>query len=79
MKNYTTFAETEALLKTAIGLPGRSVKDIAEAENIKAKQNNRNDGQAAAAFRHFCLCKYSIGKRLVLRCRFVAVYVSKQA
>lgn len=35
MKNYTTFAEIEALLKTAIGLPGRSVKDIAEATNIK--------------------------------------------
>ena len=30
----TTFAETETLLQTAIGLPGRSVKDIAAA-NIK--------------------------------------------
>ena len=35
MKNYTTFAETEALLQTAIGLPGSSVKDIAAATSIK--------------------------------------------
>ena len=34
MKNYNTFAETEALLQTAIGLPGRSVKDIAAATGI---------------------------------------------
>ena len=35
MKQYTTFAETEALLLTAINLRGRSVKDIAAATNIK--------------------------------------------
>ena len=34
MKNYKTFAEMEALLLTAIGLPGRSVKDIAAATGI---------------------------------------------
>lgn len=34
MKNYTTFAETEALLLTAIGLPGRSNKDITAATAI---------------------------------------------
>ena len=36
MKQYTTFAETEALLRTAINLRGRSVKDIAAATNIKS-------------------------------------------
>ena len=35
MENYKTFAETEALLKTTIGLSGRSIKDIAAATNIK--------------------------------------------
>ena len=35
MKQYTTFAETEALLLTAINLRGRSVKDIATATSIK--------------------------------------------
>ena len=35
MKQYTTFAETEALLRTAINLRGRSVKDIAAATGIK--------------------------------------------
>ena len=35
MKNYNTFAETEALLQTAIGLPGRSIKEIAAATGIK--------------------------------------------
>ena len=35
MENYKTFAETEALLKTAIGLPGSSIKDIAAATGIK--------------------------------------------
>lgn len=34
MKNYTTFAETEALLQTAIELPGRSIKEIASATGI---------------------------------------------
>ncbi len=34
MKTYNTFAETEALLQTAIGLPGRSVKDIAAATGL---------------------------------------------
>ena len=34
MKNYTTFAETEALLKTAFGLPGNAIKDIAAATGI---------------------------------------------
>ena len=35
MKQYTTFAEIEALLRTAINLRGRSVKDIAAATGIK--------------------------------------------
>lgn len=35
MKNYNTFAETEALLQTAIGLPGSSIKEIAAATSIK--------------------------------------------
>ena len=35
MKQYTTFAETEALLLAAINLRGRSVKDIAAATGIK--------------------------------------------
>ena len=34
MKNYNTFAETEALLQTAIGLPGHSIKEIAAATGI---------------------------------------------
>ena len=36
MKQYITFAETEALLKTAINLHGRSVKTISAATGIKA-------------------------------------------
>ena len=35
MKNYNTFAEMEALLKTAIELPGSSIKEIAAATDIK--------------------------------------------
>ena len=35
MKQYTTFVEMEALLRTAINLGGRSVKDIAAATGIK--------------------------------------------
>ena len=35
MKNYNTFAETEALLQTAIEFPGNSIKDIAAATGIK--------------------------------------------
>ena len=35
MKQYPTFAETEALLRTAINLRGRTVKDIAAATGIK--------------------------------------------
>ena len=35
MKQYTTFAETEALLRTAINLRGRSVKDISASTGIK--------------------------------------------
>ena len=35
-KTYTTFADTEALLLTAIGLDGESIKHIAEATGIKA-------------------------------------------
>ena len=35
MKQYTTFAETEALLRTAINLRGHTVKDIAAATSIK--------------------------------------------
>ena len=34
MKNYNTFAEMEALLKTAIELPGSSIKEIAAATGI---------------------------------------------
>ena len=36
MKHYTTFAEIETLLRTAINLRGRSVKAIATATDIKA-------------------------------------------
>ena len=35
MKNYTTFAETEALLKIAIELPGSSIKEISAGTDIK--------------------------------------------
>lgn len=34
MKHYNTFAETEALLKTAFGLPGNTIKDVAAATGI---------------------------------------------
>ena len=36
MKQYTTFAETEALLRTAINLRGKTVKAIAAATSIKS-------------------------------------------
>ena len=36
MKQYTTFAEIEALLRTAINLRGHTVKDISAATGIKA-------------------------------------------
>ena len=36
MKQYTTFAETETILKTAINLRCRTVKDISAATGIKA-------------------------------------------
>ena len=36
MKQYTTFAETEALLRTAINMKGRTVKAIAAATGIRA-------------------------------------------
>ena len=36
MKQYNTFAETEALLLTAINMKGNTVKDIASATGIKA-------------------------------------------
>ena len=36
MKHYNTFAETEALLLTAINMKGNTVKDIAVATGIKA-------------------------------------------
>ena len=36
MENYKTFAEMEAILLTAIELPGRSIKDISAATGIKA-------------------------------------------
>ena len=35
MEDYNTFAETEALLQTAIELPGSSIKEIAAATAIK--------------------------------------------
>ena len=35
MRKYTTFAELEQLLLTAIGLPGSSIKEIAETTGIK--------------------------------------------
>ena len=34
-EKFNTFAETETLLKTAIGLPGRSIKEISAAAGIK--------------------------------------------
>lgn len=36
MKQYPTFAETEALLLTAVNLPGSSIKTIAAAIGIQA-------------------------------------------
>ena len=36
MKQYNTFAETEALLLTAIRLPGRTTRAIAAATGIRA-------------------------------------------
>ena len=36
MKHYNTFAETEALLRTAINLRGETVKSIAAATGIRA-------------------------------------------
>ena len=36
MRQYNTFAQTEALLLTAITLPGSNIKTIAEATGIKA-------------------------------------------
>jgi len=35
MRQYTTFAETETLLRTAINLPGRNTREIATATGIK--------------------------------------------
>ena len=35
MENYKTFAEMEAILLTAIELPGTSIKDISAATGIK--------------------------------------------
>ena len=35
MKQYTTFAEMEALLRTAINLRGETVKQIADATGIR--------------------------------------------
>lgn len=35
MRDYNTFAETEALLCTALDLKGRSIREIAAATNIK--------------------------------------------
>ena len=36
MRQYNTFAQTEALLLTAISLPGSSIKTIAAATGIQA-------------------------------------------
>ena len=36
MRQYNTFAQTEALLLNAIALPGSSIKNIAAATGIKA-------------------------------------------
>ena len=36
MKQYITFAETEALLRTAVNMKGRTVKAIAAATGIRA-------------------------------------------
>ena len=36
MKQYTTFAETEALLRTAINLRGETTKSISTATGIRA-------------------------------------------
>ena len=36
MREYISFAETEEILRVALGLPGSSIKSIAEATGIKA-------------------------------------------
>lgn len=36
MRQYITFAETEAILRTAINMKGRTVKAIADATSIRA-------------------------------------------
>ena len=36
MRKYISFAETEQILRVALGLPGSSIKAIAEATGIKA-------------------------------------------
>lgn len=36
MQKYISFAETEQILRVALGLPGSSIKFIAEATGIKA-------------------------------------------
>ena len=36
MRKYISFAETEEILRVALGLPGSSIKSIAEATGIKA-------------------------------------------
>ena len=36
MQQYTTFAETESILRTAINMKGRTVKAIADATGIRA-------------------------------------------
>ena len=36
MRKYISFAETEQILRVALGLPGSSIKSIAEATGIKA-------------------------------------------
>ena len=36
MRKFISFAETEQILRVALGLPGSSIKSIAEATGIKA-------------------------------------------
>ena len=43
MENYDTFAETEALLLTAIGLPGRSIRETAASAGIKPNYLNKRN------------------------------------
>ena len=70
MKQYTTFAETEALLRTAINQKGRSVKDIADATGIKPAKIYG----VATFYAQFRL--EPIGKYLLMMCQGTACHVN---